>query len=278
MLLAMETSVPVSRFGEEKGLEMIAKAGFDGVDYSFYDAHSIPQLLSDDYLKKAEESRRMLDHFGLACNQAHAAFPFRVGMPFSLHFTEYRLVWRSIEYAAALGVRQIIVHSVRDMVNPKNDTMDFNIIYHKTFEPLCRDLGIRIGVENLTVTKTPERLDMLCDALDPDLFVACLDTGHANTSGCAPADFARAIRPGRLQSLHVHDNGGLKDDHTIPYLGTIDWSAFMAALAEINYQGDLTMEAITFLRKFPNDMLQDALNMNHAVGRQLISLFEASKK
>ena len=33
-------------------------------------------------------------------------------------------------------------------------------------------------------------------------------------------------------TTHLHDNRGERDDHLLPYEGTIDWSATLAALGE----------------------------------------------
>ncbi len=33
-----------------------------------------------------------------------------------------------------------------------------------------------------------------------------------------------------MSTTHIHDNRGERDDHLLPYEGTIDWSATLAAL------------------------------------------------
>ena len=48
---------------------------------------------------------------------------------------------------------------------------------------------------------------------------------------------SRAASPAALETVrdfvvttHIHDNRGERDDHLLPYEGTIDWSATLAAL------------------------------------------------
>ena len=43
------------------------------------------------------------------------------------------------------------------------------------------------------------------------------------------AEALESVR-GMVATTHVHDNRGERDDHLLPYEGTIDWSATLAAL------------------------------------------------
>ena len=68
----------------------------------------------------------------------------------------------------------------------------------------------------------------------------CLDYGHANLMG----DVGEAIETlsGHLWTTHVHDNGGKRDEHLVPYAGRIDWDAAMMATQKIGYDGVLMFE------------------------------------
>ena len=68
----------------------------------------------------------------------------------------------------------------------------------------------------------------------------CLDYGHAHLMG----DLGEAIETlsGHMWTTHVHDNGGQRDDHLTPYLGTIDWDAAMMETQKIGYEGVLMFE------------------------------------
>lgn len=58
----------------------------------------------------------------------------------------------------------------------------------------------------------------------------CLDTGHANITG-NPTEALLAAAPA-IAYFHIHDNDGAVDDHRMPGEGTVDWTAFAAALRE----------------------------------------------
>jgi sugar phosphate isomerase/epimerase len=68
----------------------------------------------------------------------------------------------------------------------------------------------------------------------------CLDYGHAHLMG----DLGEAIEAlsGHLWTTHVHDNGGTRDDHLVPFAGTIDWDAAMMATQKIGYEDVLMLE------------------------------------
>lgn len=68
----------------------------------------------------------------------------------------------------------------------------------------------------------------------------CLDYGHAHLM----ADVADAIEAvsGHLWTTHVHDNHGKRDDHLVPYAGSIDWDAAMMTTQKVGYDGVLMFE------------------------------------
>jgi sugar phosphate isomerase/epimerase len=68
----------------------------------------------------------------------------------------------------------------------------------------------------------------------------CLDVGHAHLLGGAPE--AVEALAGHVLTTHVHDNRGQTDDHLVPFAGTIDWPATLAALWKIGFAGRLVFE------------------------------------
>lgn len=272
MKLSIATNIPIEFHGEENGLRLLAEAGFDTVDWSFFIPGMQDRLLRVDYLEQAEHSKSLLEKYGLICNQSHAGFTFRYGMEMSTACPEYLFSCRCIEYAALLGAKDIVVHTIRTP-EPDVDFVEYNLHFFKSLEPLCQKFGIRIGVENACGVKSVDQINRFCEALSPEHFVVCLDIGHANI-GQNPAEYARAIAPGRLQSLHVHDNKGTSDDHMLPYLGAINWKEMIRCLIDCGYSGDFTMEAGKFLRAFPPELTLDALKLYFAVGSQLVRTFE----
>src|SRR5690606_33949941 len=83
---------------------------------------------------------------------------------------------------------------------------------------------------------TAERLvNWIEDELDlPDVGV-CLDSGHAFLMG----DVADAVETvsGHLLTTHLHDNGGTRDEHLVPFDGGIAWPTVLTTLQKVGYDG-----------------------------------------
>ncbi len=47
-----------------------------------------------------------------------------------------------------------------------------------------------------------------------------------------------------LYGLHIHDNYGETDSHSMPYFGTMSLDELMHALIDVNYKGFFTFEAV----------------------------------
>lgn len=98
-------------------------------------------------------------------------------------------------------------------------------------------LGLELALEVIpNALSTAERL---AEWLDDDLELPgagiCLDSGHAHMMG-GVVDAVEAAS-GHLLTTHLHDNGGVSDDHQVPFDGTIDWAAALTAFQKVGYDG-----------------------------------------
>jgi sugar phosphate isomerase/epimerase len=78
------------------------------------------------------------------------------------------------------------------------------------------------------------------------------DVGHANLAdGAAEERLEKSFAPMKdlLASVHLHDNHGEKDEHLLPYEGSIDWGA-----------------AIPLLKSAPNEELPVVLELKEKFG------------
>ena len=111
--------------------------------------------------------------------------------------------------------------------------------FHKSLSELaeyCKEKGVRIAIENiLHGSSARDILKLLDDRYDPDVVGLCLDLGHANISGDPAADLEECSE--RLFALHISDNNGREDLHSIPFTGTINWLEVAAVLKKIGFDG-----------------------------------------
>jgi len=68
----------------------------------------------------------------------------------------------------------------------------------------------------------------------------CLDFGHAHLQG--DLDEAIELVSGHVVTTHVHDNGGKRDEHLVPYAGSIRWESAVMETQKIGYDGVLMFE------------------------------------
>ncbi|MBR7161058.1 MAG: sugar phosphate isomerase/epimerase [Clostridia bacterium] len=286
MKLSIENYAIRKKTGDLEAFRMIKNAGFDCVDMSYYWTEENSPLLNDGYREYAAKLRHHLDAIGLFCNQAHAPFDLKAGEAFDLSCPAYRAIVRSMESAAILGAKTIVVHSLSAAVNDRVVfDKEYNLSFYRSLLPYCEAFGIKVAVENLFqrdpkrggyVGKlgTPRELCAFVRELDSPFFVACVDIGHAALTGNEPEEFCAEMDGTLLQALHVQDGDYRRDAHTLPFLGTFRWDAIMKALKKIGYQGELTFEVFLYLANIPKELLPHALAFTHQTGNHLRALFE----
>lgn len=271
-------------------LEMCAKAGFDVIDMNLIENAYHEEFSDENYPETCKKLLEKAKELGLSFNQAHAPFPSIKWDDDAYNQKVFPAIVRSVRIAGLLGVEQIVVHPFS--VPDKSKQLEYNIEFFNRLAPVCREAGTKIAIENMfgrhscenvitpSVCSYPEEMIELYEALDPECFTLCLDSGHCALLKRNPADYPRALGGKRLHALHVQDNIGQDDIHTIPYQGNIDWTDFMQSLADAGYTGDLTFEVggklFTPYKDKP-DMQQAYFNFLAATGRHLIGIFEARK-
>ncbi|MEM5779619.1 MAG: sugar phosphate isomerase/epimerase family protein, partial [Lawsonibacter sp.] len=260
----MRLSGPMSalraRFGDEEGIRLMARAGFDAVDYTFNEmVHPDCVWNTREFEAYAKSLCQAARAEGLYFNQAHAPFLFDWdGMWQQQGFQTDILpvVERSFHCAALLEIPLIVVHPIHHVRYRGNEAKlwEWNQEYYRGLLDAAKRHGVRIALENMWQTdpkrscgdsdvfSQPTEFRDFLDALQDPWAVACVDVGHAGLAGEDPAQLLRTLGGDRVKAIHIHDNRYLADDHTLPYLGGLDWDSITRALGEINYRGDSTFE------------------------------------
>ncbi|MBQ9162565.1 MAG: sugar phosphate isomerase/epimerase [Clostridia bacterium] len=265
--------------GEERAVELVAKAGFDAWDFSMFKmarynwSEHIAEdgdhpLGSADYLKFARRLRQIGLDNGIHCNQSHAPFP-----TFSPSMHKY--LFRAIECTAEAGGDVCVIHPANDFTPEQNAEMYDRLL------PFAKDHGVRIATENMwnwdreknhssfAACATPDSFNAHLDAVTAGNLWACLDIGHSEMLGSdtSAPEMIRALGD-RLAALHVHDNDKRNDSHQIPFSMNIDFDAVIRALKDIGYKGYCTLEADSYLNKFNADNVFDGVrDLAVAAGR-----------
>lgn len=287
MKLSSTTDKLQEKFGIYKAVDILSEAGYDAIDFSQFNEEIYASTYGKEYYT---ELRKYAEDKGLFFNQSHA--------PFSSSFTDeektakrFDEIVTAIKRASYLGVKNIIVHPCQhlkyDVEGNPEKLFEYNMEFYKKLIPYCEEYNIRVALENMwqytgminhSTCSRPEEFVRYVDELNNDSFVACLDIGHAALVREDIGDFIKALGNKRLQCLHVHDVDGTNDSHTLPYFGSINWEKVMKALAEIDYKGELTFEADSFMDNKPDILLPDCAKLMAKTGKHLVSQFENYKK
>ena len=295
MLTSTQNKRLYCRFGLRESIRILAKAGFDAYDMSLHATFGMPEdpLNGENFREEALKIREYADSLGIVCNQAHTVFPPVKGDDSDPRRYEHLI--RHLEIASILGAKIAIVHPVQYLYYQKNveKLKEMNLEFYRGLIPYCEKFNIKIAVENMwrryydkpgttIVDSVCSRAEEFCeyvDMLDSPWIVACLDIGHVSLVGEDMTRMIRALGP-RLQALHVHDTDTVSDLHTLPFQGRIDFKEVTAALAEIGYPGDMTLEADSFYGTLPDDRTEayeNAAAYMCAVTRTLRSMVEDAK-
>ncbi len=107
---------------------------------------------------------------------------------------------------------------------------------------LAAEVNVRVALEVIPnpLSSAAALVQLIEDGLDGVDVGICLDYGHAHLMG----DLGDAIEAlsGHLWTTHVHDNGGKRDDHLVPFAGTIHWDAAIMETQKIGYDGAMMFE------------------------------------
>lgn len=280
MFISTEIQSAANKIGMERAVEEVAKAGFDAFDFSMFDmarydwqkgvaVFPSSPLNGPEYLSFARKLRRIGEDNGIFCNQSHAPFP--------TYCPEIRdFMRRALECTAEAGGKICVIHPCND------DTPEQNAEYYASLLPFAKSVGVKIATENMydwdgtedhasaaACSEEKSFLRHLELGNDPYL-VACLDIGHAEMRGLgttAPA-MIQALG-GHLQALHVHDNDRWHDSHQLPGTMDIDFDAVTAALKEIGYKGEFTLEADRYLTDAAPEEVPEKLKIMANTARKL---------
>ena len=157
------------------------------------------------------------------------------GVPISISDTERvrRLdavdeIKRAIDVAERIPFRYVVLHlgASREAADPRRYHAAFNSLEHLVV--FAKQRGVTIALENTPgELASPTNLRHFIQDTRLDVRV-CFDTGHAHMEDGVGPSF-ETLRD-LVVTAHLSDNHGEKDEHLLPYDGTIDWAAVVKEL------------------------------------------------
>ncbi len=139
-------------------------------------------------------------------------------------------VKRALEVAERIPFRYLVQHMGhgRQMADPRKFDAAFNSL--ELLVVFAKQRGVTIALENTPgELGSPASLEQFIRETHLRELRLCFDIGHAHIEAGVEPSFE--IMRERVATTHLHDNHGEKDEHLLPYEGTIDWDAALRAFS-----------------------------------------------
>ncbi len=286
MKISTEIGSIAKKVGEEKAVELVARAGFDAWDLSMfrmaqYDWQTKSVIDSghpfrtNEYVSFVKRLRQIGLDNGIVCNQSHAPFPVRF-----LEIRDY--LKRAIECSAIAGAEICVIHPDNHSSAEKNAEM------YQELLPFAKEHGVKIATENMfnwdrgkdqaSAAACSHHDDFLAHikAVNDPSFVACLDIGHAEMRGLDTSAKDMILTLGdHIQALHIHDNDRHHDSHALPFTMNINFDEILTSLKQIGYTGYFTLESDRHLSRLSDDDVEKGVLEMAQATRKLADAYEA---
>ena len=209
-------------------LEQYHELGVRHIEYSH------PQTMSEE---DAAVIAHYSDRIGLQTWSVH-------GCPWGQNRSELEFeaqIAHDAKIASILGAQVMVFHPME-----KNEDGSIRWEIYEKVAYVAKQAGIELAIETGIPTQTGvtlyRELIALVDRISLSHVGICIDTGHSFLRDNPKVEEVVEAVGDRLKSMHIHDNGGLRDDHQAPGLGFINWYKVIPALKASSYDGPLMME------------------------------------
>ncbi len=237
-------------WGFERGLELVKKAGYDGIELWLGDVPWFEMSTSDAAVR---ELRHKVESAGLVVSNVSTGLHWRYALSArepEVRRQGIRIVERQLETAQLLGTDAILV-----VVGLVTEEVPYNEVYQRCIDALkplseaAGKAGVRIGCENCNSEQrfllSPREFATFLDDVHSPHVGLHLDVGNIHDTGFAE-QWVEMLGP-RITRIHLKDvmkkRGRCSDPvYTNLFLGDNNWPAIRAALAKVGYDGWLVAE------------------------------------
>lgn len=233
------------RYPMAEAIDFFADAGFEAVDLNFA-ATIYPEplrhepILDGDWKANLAPVMERIRERKLVVSHSHVPFFDYRDRDNPAYGDWCRGIRLAIQAAAYCGAPWTVIHCARH--RDGHDLVAETVEDLKPYLEWAEIFGIGLAVENNFYATADDMLEIV-HRLNSPLVGVCWDIGHANKEPYTdPAESIMKLGK-TLKVTHLHDNYGTKDNHNVPYFGTIDWDAVTRALLTSGYEGTFNYEA-----------------------------------
>jgi len=250
-------------------LRAVAETGFSHVHWC--------HQWNTDFLYSAPEVAQIqdwLDELDLGVTDIHASAGREKGWVSEREYERLagvELVANRMEMAADLACDVIVLHIPAE---PEGEEAwrAFRDLLRRSLDALQQEsgaTGVRIAFENLGESASWLPIAGALSDYPSDFVGLCYDSGHGNISGDGLDQLA--AHSDRLIALHLHDNDGSGDQHTLPFTGTVDWQRLAELIAQSSYRKWANLEVSQSASGYEDEdaFLREALSIARRLDDQI---------
>lgn len=224
-------------------VEMVANAGYNGIDIWGGRPHVYRQDFSEDELK---ELKRFIADHGLVVSSFMPAF-YRY--PHSLSNPNPVVREDSLDYmracldnAAILGAEILLIVPDENLYGQKvEDSFQRLTDSIAMFAQDANGYDIRLGIEVTELVETASDALRIIESVGDEKLGVVIDSGHINLGSERFDDIVDTLGDYLLQ-VHVNDNDGNEQQNLVPGEGTFDFKAMFGKLDQVGYSGFISLE------------------------------------
>ena len=233
----------------EDRFKRLSDLGFDSVDISFADTDTSKYYHVEKMEEQCAHIRSVAKKYKVTISQVHGPWP-------TDDDTEEGRKWgwecmhKAVYGTYLLGAKYLVIHPQMPFGADRDDDPDFaeqmTVDLLRELIPDCEKYGVTVCLENMPFRNqrisTVKNIVRAVEKVNSRYVGICFDTGHCNCMGDDVAEAVRLAAP-YLKVFHIHDNNmNTFDAHLLPGMGNIDWISFSEAVADIGFDGTLSLE------------------------------------
>ncbi|MBV8867696.1 MAG: sugar phosphate isomerase/epimerase [Acidobacteriaceae bacterium] len=248
------------------GLQLLKKAGYDGVELWLGDRPWFKMTASDSDLRQL---RRQIEDSGLEVSDIANSLDWEENVSSrdpNKREAAFRHIERQIEAAQIFDCDAILI--VAGLVTSE---APYNEVYHRCLDSLSKlapkaaKAKVKIGVENCCSEQkfllSPREFSTFLNDVDNPWVGIHLDVGNIHDTGFAE-QWIEILGP-KITRIHVKDvlkhrgRCGDQSVYTNIFLGDNDWRAIREAMVKVGYNGWLIAEMEAKYRFAPDQQIYD---------------------
>lgn len=171
-----------------------------------------------------------------------------------------------IETASKYGIKCVVVH----MKGEYNQVGEKRLLRVLDF---CKKKNVALAVENIDEQKL---FFDIFEKINHPFLKFCYDSGHNH---CFDPEIDYLEKYGdKLICMHLHDNAGKRDEHTLNRFGTIDWEKIAKKLAKLDTE-NLVLDYEVLMCSHANEVTaEECLNETFKQAKELDKMIEKYKE